>query len=126
MPCLVSQELKGTQCPRSQGLSPEKLKIPSHLSRQRGQASVILCPGEERQPWEVGRRGIQEASHDMGLGVGGIASLVKCLSYKHEDPSSIPRTHIKNVGCGGPYLESQQETGVWYFEREMPPKDAGI
>lgn len=62
----------------------------------------------------------------MGLGVGGIASLVKCLSYKHEDPSSIPRTHIKNVGCGGPYLESQQETGVWYFEREIPPKDAGI
>lgn len=58
----------------------------------------------------------------MGLGVGGIASLVKCLSYKHEDPSSIPRTHIKNVGCGGPYLESQRETGVWYFEREMPPK----
>lgn len=45
MPCLVTQELKGTQCPRSQGLSPEKLKTPAHLSRQRGQASVILCPG---------------------------------------------------------------------------------
>ena len=64
-------------------------------------------------------------------GIEGKAQLVKCLPSKHEDLSSIPRTHVKNknldmVVCSGE-AETCESLGptasLAYLASSRPVKD---